>query len=519
MDLEEYEQTIFYSAIKPKEGVRLVFMTPNRTVLLRVKTVHSKEPFTIHWIRGMKPGATLLDVGANIGLYSLYAAGTRSVRVFSFEPESQNYGLLNQNIHANQLSRQVTAFCCALSDHVGLGKLYLSEFATGGSCHSLDEEVGFDLRHRPAPYVQGCMSWTIDHAVASGAIDLPAYIKIDVDGFEHKVIEGALETLSNPAVKELLIEINPHLPDHLKMVDRLTRLGFVHDRVQTLMAARQEGAFVGVGEWIFKRYQPSERTCSFPHQPFGAKQESADSVHALAWQHALDRISSAEIQDAPFAYAVIDQIFPADYYLQIQANFPSDGEMIPLNETGRVGSDSYRQRKCVLFDEESFARLDQPRRMFWEALAQQLFSSRFILGVMDKFMPHIAQRLEVARVEGDVSIWGDALIVSDRTHYAIGPHTDAPHRLLTFLFYLPEDDSLVDCGTSIYQPSDAQFNCPGGVHHQFEGFERVKTVGFMPNRLLVFAKDENSFHGVETLRHANLDRRLVIYNVRLPVLQ
>ena len=330
MDLEEYEATTFRSVVKPKEGVRIVFITPNRKVLWRVKTIYSKEPFTIHWIHGMKSDAVLLDVGANIGLYSLYAAGMQKVRVFSFEPESQNYALLNQNIHVNELSKQITAFCCAASDHEGMGKLYLSEFSIGGSCHSFDEEVGFDLRQRPSPYVQRCLSWTIDGAVSAGAIEVPNYIKIDVDGFEHKVIEGGIETLSNPAVKELLIEVNPNLPEHMAMVDRLTSLGFLHDSVQTLMAARKDGAFRGVGEWIFKRYAPAERSFSVPHQPFGVAPES-EKEHSMAWRHVLQRIMEADIQLEPFAHAIIDQVFPDDYYQSLLEHFPADEELIYIN--------------------------------------------------------------------------------------------------------------------------------------------------------------------------------------------
>jgi hypothetical protein len=122
----------------------------------------------------------------------------------------------------------------------------------------------------------------------------------------------------------------------------------------------------------------------------------------------------------------------------------------------------------------------------------------------------------VARVDGELVISGDALIISDRTNYGIGPHTDAPQRLLSFLFYLPEDDTLADCGTSIYRPNNPEFSCPGGPHHAFDDFRKIATVGFLPNRLLVFANNAKSFHGVETLMRENLDRRLLIYNVRLP---
>jgi hypothetical protein len=103
--------------------------------------------------------------------------------------------------------------------------------------------------------------------------------------------------------------------------------------------------------------------------------------------------------------------------------------------------------------------------------------------------------------------------VSDRTNYAIGPHTDAPHKAATLLFYLPEDEAFRRFGTSFYAPIDGAFRCRGGPHHPFERFRRVKTAEFVPNRLLAFPKSDRCFHGVERVDLPGIDRRLLIYNV------
>lgn len=253
MDLNQYEKLDPQVALKAADGSRVIFKTPNTLSLARVQTLYSKEPHTIAWLNGLAEGAVLLDVGANIGLYSLYAATARRCRVYAFEPESQNYGLLNRNIQANGLDDRITAFPCALSDRVGLDRLYLSRFETGGSCHSFAEEVDFNLKSRPSPFAQGCASWALDAAVAGGALPVPRYIKIDVDGFEHKVIAGARATLAGTGVEELLIEVNPHLAEHRSMVEELAALGFHHDDAQARAASRREGPFAGVGEWLFKR--------------------------------------------------------------------------------------------------------------------------------------------------------------------------------------------------------------------------------------------------------------------------
>ena len=64
------------------------------TLLMRANTFFSKEPETLAWIDAMTENDVLFDVGANIGIYSVYAA-LKGLKVFAFEPESLNYAELN----------------------------------------------------------------------------------------------------------------------------------------------------------------------------------------------------------------------------------------------------------------------------------------------------------------------------------------------------------------------------------------------------------------------------------------
>jgi len=70
-------------------------------------------------------------------------------------------------------------------------------------------------------------------------------------------------------------------------------------------------------------------------------------------------------------------------------------------------------------------------------------------------------------------------------------------------------------GTSLYRHKDPSFFCPGGPHYEFKDFEKLTTVGFIPNRLLAFVRTGRSFHGVERIVHLEGDRRLLINNVRI----
>jgi FkbM family methyltransferase len=250
--LEEYER------LNPRcevvhEGVRVVFATPNVHTKWRVDSLLSKEPSTIAWIAGFSPGDILVDVGANVGMYSIWAAKTRGARVFAFEPEAQNYALLNRNIQLNDLGGHVTAYCAALSDVGGVTELHLSDLVAGSSCHSLGEKV--DFKHEPMKpaYSQGCVSLRLDDLVAQGTVPCPKHVKIDVDGFEPKVIGGARRTLADPRLHSLSIEVNGNLEDHRAMVRELTDRGFRYDSAQVAAAERKSGPFKGCAEYVFKR--------------------------------------------------------------------------------------------------------------------------------------------------------------------------------------------------------------------------------------------------------------------------
>jgi len=250
--LEEYEQ------LNPRcelvhEGVRVVYATPNIHTRWRVDSLFTKEPSTIAWIAQFAAGDVLVDVGANVGMYSIWAAKTRGARVYAFEPEAQNFALLNRNIVLNGLAGRVSAYCAALSDELAVAELHLSELRPGGSCHSFGEKL--DFKHEPMTpaYSQGCVSFRLDDLVARGAVPCPTHVKIDVDGFEPKVVAGARETLRDARVRSMSIEVNRNLEDHRAMVAELSALGFRHDPAQVAAAERGSGPFQGCAEYVFRR--------------------------------------------------------------------------------------------------------------------------------------------------------------------------------------------------------------------------------------------------------------------------
>lgn len=250
--LEQYEK-LSPHRILHAGATEVIYATPNVFTQWRVDSLFTKEPDTIEWISGFQPGEVFLDIGANVGMYTIWAAKTRNVRTFAFEPESQNYALLYRNIVMNGLSENVIAYCMALSDTSSYSLLHLSQFELGGSCHSFGEKVNHHLERRDTKLSQGCVSTTLDTLVSGGVLPVPNYIKIDVDGIEHKVLAGCQNVLTDPRVKSVLVEINTHLEQHRKIIADMQALGFSYSDAQVAKAQRTEGAFEGIGNYVFHR--------------------------------------------------------------------------------------------------------------------------------------------------------------------------------------------------------------------------------------------------------------------------
>ena len=106
----------------PYFGSAAKYATPNKLTQWRVQTFHSKERDMLAWIETFEADDVLVDIGANVGMYFIWASARRRISVIFFEPGSQNYALLNQNIFINGLSEQISAYCMAIAENAGFDK-------------------------------------------------------------------------------------------------------------------------------------------------------------------------------------------------------------------------------------------------------------------------------------------------------------------------------------------------------------------------------------------------------------
>jgi FkbM family methyltransferase len=193
--------------VEVPEGI-LSFVTPTPLLQARAGSVLSKEPDTIRWIDSFERNDVFWDVGANVGVFSLYAA-RRGVRVLAFEPSAGNYMILCKNVELNSFESWVVPYCVALAGQTGLGVLNSPTHELGAALHQFggEGEISRYWKGGKCSCAQGMIGFTIDDFIAQFQPPFPTRLKLDVDGLEEPILHGALRTLRDPRLQSVMAEL------------------------------------------------------------------------------------------------------------------------------------------------------------------------------------------------------------------------------------------------------------------------------------------------------------------------
>ena len=208
------------------ENKKLNFFIPNEITNWRVHTFFTKEPETLNWIDSFSGDKIVFwDIGANIGLYSIYAASKHSnIEIISFEPSVNNLRILSRNIYKNKLVSKIKIFQLPLSDDKNIfSSMNEAEFTEGWSMSAFGETTNYEgLEFSPKHNYQ-IFGTNINYLLDNKFLPFPNYIKIDVDGLEHKILNGANKFLNNPDLKSLLIELNRDFSEQFDTVQNIMK--------------------------------------------------------------------------------------------------------------------------------------------------------------------------------------------------------------------------------------------------------------------------------------------------------
>lgn len=206
-------------------------------------------------------------------------------------------------------------------------------------------------------------------------------------------------------------------------------------------------------------------------------------------RHVTNALHFATKFRVPFPHFFVENVFPDGFYEELM--------QILVKKTD-FHAEKFANREFA--DEVGIPALDFMRE------------KGFLLDMFNLFHVDAA-----ARFGGTTAKLGyDLRLIRDSQSYKIGPHTDAPNKVLSLLFYLPDDETYRECGTSVFVPQSGgfgeDFTCNGGPHYKFEGFREVWRAPFLPNSCFGFWKTNNSFHGVLPLP-VQFRRDVLLYNI------
>ncbi len=168
------------------ESSGLTFLCDDPIEEWRAKSLLETEPGTIAWIDTMPAGSVFYDIGANIGVYTLYAA-KRGVKVYAFEAHAANALSLARNVVANGLQDRVTVFQALLQSGMGWQSFHYRSERAGSS----GSQGWKPIDDNGDAFKPGCVIVMWGAALSTVPCrQEPHYIKIDVDGSELDILKG-----------------------------------------------------------------------------------------------------------------------------------------------------------------------------------------------------------------------------------------------------------------------------------------------------------------------------------------
>jgi FkbM family methyltransferase len=220
----------------------------------RAKKSRLQQEPLVKWLASFGPDDVFYDIGANIGGLSLMAARLHEGRVpvVAFEPAFDSFAALVRNIQANDFSSVITPLHVALLDETGVRPFYRSRLGAGSALHAVGEALDYThLPFTPAA-VEHVLAFKLDDLMRTCALPQPTRIKLDVDGFEDKVLAGAVNALSgSPCDLYMeLVEVGPDDAHARKVTAFLQDLGYT---LEDVVEHRKPGTYPRVMDALFVR--------------------------------------------------------------------------------------------------------------------------------------------------------------------------------------------------------------------------------------------------------------------------
>ncbi len=219
-------------------------------------------------------------------------------------------------------------------------------------------------------------------------------------------------------------------------------------------------------------------------------------------EHVKYKLGNAAICTWPYPHFVCEDVFPQSFYKEMLTRFPADEHLFPLN-------DIYPKRLSLRIGvPDQLDAIPEPDRLFWRALGQRLGSRSFMRFVLRLYDPLFEQRF------GEI-VEPHIYLHSDVDSYGIGPHVDIYYKVVSLIFYLPDEPQPDLNAASVLVKTDDNLDVREPFEESWEGFRAACTVPFKPNILFSFGVTRESWHGVRP-NPQEIPRRSMQYFIMLP---
>jgi len=184
----------FMQLLDPKIDVvlddqKLMFRTGNGRLLWRAKSLLTEEPLMITWIKSMHRDDVVLDVGANVGIYTIPIA-KKVQTVYACELDPLNIAILKENMYLNSLVDNIVLLPFASGDSSKIVSVRFRDLSYGDALQSIKGGDVLDSRLGLRAHAANVVQFSLDDLFILLDLETPNKIKIDVDGNELTVLQG-----------------------------------------------------------------------------------------------------------------------------------------------------------------------------------------------------------------------------------------------------------------------------------------------------------------------------------------
>jgi FkbM family methyltransferase len=195
-------QTLNPIATLKFKNYKLKFRTGHGRLLWRVKSFYSEEKIMVEWLKSISNKDIFLDIGANIGIYTVPAAVSAKL-VYACELCLLNTGILKENIYLNNLNKKIIILPFPALSKNKISEIYYRDFSKGDALQSINRKTVLNT-NLDKSYSSASLGFSLDYIFKNLKLKYPTKVKIDVDGNEDEVFKGGSNVIFH--AKEIYFE-------------------------------------------------------------------------------------------------------------------------------------------------------------------------------------------------------------------------------------------------------------------------------------------------------------------------